>query len=200
MHWVHLLSMIALGFTGFFIHYPFKFAGLTMGTARYIHFIAMYIVLVNLVVRVYWTFFGRGSTSVKGTRVLDRDYHNFGMQKINRGQFFETIKYYLFLRKTHPRTGKFNSLQKLVYSFWGLLLLFQGYTGFAMYGPTYNWSFFAVGANLMGGLMMVRIIHYLVMWVFIVTALIHIYLSVAEDVEAVPLMFAYMETPASEDH
>ncbi len=197
MHWVHLVSMFVLAFTGFFIHWPFSFAGLAMGTARYLHFVFMYVVLIDLAVRVYWSFFGAGSSLVKGTREKGPDYRNFGPQRLNRGQFLETVKYYLFLRKTHPRTGKFNSLQKGTYVFWAFLLLFQGYTGFAIYGPTYDLPFFAWGTGMVGGLMAMRTIHYLIMWVFILTTLVHVYLSVAEDVDAVPLMFLYKETPAS---
>lgn len=196
MHWTHLLSMIALAFTGFFIHYPF-FNG-AMATIRYVHFIAMYIVLINLVARVYWAFFGAGSSPDKGTRTTVRDYKNFGMQAQNKGQAVETVKYYLFLRKTHPRTAKFNTLQKGTYDFWALLLLLQGYTGFAIYGVTYDWPFFAFGTQLVGGLMTMRMIHYFIMWVFIVTTMIHVYLSAAEDIEAVPLMFFFKETPAKD--
>lgn len=198
MHWVHLVSMVLLAFTGFYIHWPFPFPGMTMGVARYLHFIFMYVVLIDLAVRVYWAFFGGGSTLEKGTRHKEKDYRNFGPQAANKGQLVETMKYYLFLRDTHPRTGKFNTLQKGTYVFWAFLLLLQGYTGFALYGPTYDWSFFARGTELAGGLMNMRAIHYFIMWVFILTTMIHVYLSVAEDAAAVPLMFLYKETPADE--
>jgi Ni/Fe-hydrogenase 1 B-type cytochrome subunit len=199
MHWVHLVSMGVLVFTGFYIHWPFRFPWMTMGVAQYLHFIFMYIVMLDLAVRVYWAFFGGGSSLEKGMRDKEQDFRNFGPQAANRGQLAETVKYYLFLRKTHPRTGKFNSLQKGTYVFWAFLLLAQGYTGFAIYGPTYDWSFFQAGTTLVGGLMAMRTIHYLIMWVFILTTMIHVYLSVAEDAEAVPLMFLYRESPATKD-
>ncbi len=196
MHWVHLVSMIMLVVTGFYIHWPFPIAGLTMGVMRYLHFAFMYIVLVDLAVRVYWAFFGKGSSLTRGTRETGKDWRNFGPQKANRGQFVQTVRYYLFMRKTHPRTAKFNSLQKGTYVFWALLLLLQAYTGFAIYGLTYDWPFFAAGTAFVGGLMNMRTIHYLIMWVFIITTMIHVYLSVAEDVDAIPLMFLWRERPA----
>jgi len=199
MHWLHLVCMILLGFTGFFIDSPFRFFGMTMGTAQWIHYVCMYVVLINLAARVYWAFYGNGSAVAKGTRLIDRDYRNFGPQQANRGQLLETVKYYLFLRKTHPASAKFNSLQKGTYVFWAALLLVQAYTGFALYGPTYNWPFFAAGTAAVGGLMTMRMIHYFIMWVFMITTMVHIYLSVAEDLSALPLMFWWKETPAAEE-
>ncbi|MDO8963292.1 MAG: cytochrome b/b6 domain-containing protein, partial [Coriobacteriia bacterium] len=45
-HWVNLLCMIGLAFTGFYIHYPF-FAGF-MNAARAIHFVMMFVLVINL--------------------------------------------------------------------------------------------------------------------------------------------------------
>ena len=199
LHWAHLACMLLLGFTGFFIASPFRFLGMTMATAQWIHYVCMYVVLIVLAARVYWAFYGRGSTTVKGTRLLDHDYRNFGPQAANRGQLVQTIKYYLFLRNTHPATAKYNPLQKATYLFWAVLLLLQAYTGFALYGLTYNWPFFAFGTALLGGLAAMRVVHYLIMWIFIITAMIHIYLSVAEDIDGLPLMFWWRETPAVDD-
>lgn len=192
-HWVHLISMVVLAVTGFYIHNPF-FDGV-MGWMRTLHFIFMYVVLVALIARIYFAFFGRSAT-LRGSRAVETDIKNFLPQAENKGKFIEMLKYYLFLRKTHPVTGKYNSLQKLTYSFLGALLLVQAFTGFAMYGP-YVDRFMWLTTPL-GGLMVVRQIHYLVMWVFILITMIHVYLSAAEDVEALPLMFWGKETPAGD--
>jgi Ni/Fe-hydrogenase 1 B-type cytochrome subunit len=191
--------MVLLVLTGVYIDTPFRFFGLTMATAQWIHFVFMYVVLIVLAARVYWAFYGPGSTTARATRALDRDYRNFAPQAANRGQTLETVKYYLFLRRTHPAGAKYNTLQKGTYVFWAVLLLVQAYTGFALYGPTYNSPFFAFGTALVGGLGAMREMHYFIMWVFIITALVHVYLSVAEDAPALPLMFWWKETPASGD-
>jgi Ni/Fe-hydrogenase 1 B-type cytochrome subunit len=199
-HWAHLISMVVLAFTGFYIHYPFYPA--SMALMRQLHFIFMYVVLIALVWRVWYAFTGK-TAIVKGTRETVRDYHNFVPQEENRHQLIETVKYYLFLRKTHPISGKYNPLQKLAYVAMAGLLIVQAYTGFALYGPVQNstmlnglflWS---VNSGMIS-LMIMRMIHFFVMWVFILITLIHVYLSVAEDVAAVPLMFAYKETPKKE--
>jgi Ni/Fe-hydrogenase 1 B-type cytochrome subunit len=188
--------MLILGFTGFYIHNPFF--NWNMQQARTLHFIFMYVVLWNLVARVYWAFFGKGTDLTKTHDAFGRDSKNFMVQEMNKGKFLETVKYYLFLRKTHPATAKFNTLQKGTYNFWALLLLVQGYTGFAIYGPFMNLGFFEFGTGLVGGLMNMRMIHYFIMWVFIITSMIHIYLATAEDFVQLPLMFFWKETPAKE--
>jgi Ni/Fe-hydrogenase 1 B-type cytochrome subunit len=199
LHWTHLLSMLVLGFTGFFIHSPFL--PLRMDVMRELHFVAMYVVLIALAARVWYAFAGRSAVR-KETRELDRDYRNFAPQPENRGQLIETVRYYLFLRPTHPRSGKYNPLQKSAYLAIGGLLLLQAYTGFALYGPAQTSGigpFFAVGTALVGGLMAMREIHYFIMWGFILITLVHVYLSVAEDAASVPLMFFWRERAAESE-
>jgi len=195
-HWVHLLSMVILAFTGFYIHNPF-FDG-NMQLMRTMHFICMYTVLIALVARLYFLFIGR-TANVKGTREVKPDLASFLPQKENKGQFFQTIKYYLFMRKSHPISGKYNPLQKLAYTAMAALLIAQAYTGFAIYGPFDQIGIFAWGTNLVGGLMVIRQIHYLIMWLFILITMIHVYLSVAEDIDALPLMFWGKEKEPSGD-
>jgi Ni/Fe-hydrogenase 1 B-type cytochrome subunit len=191
MHWVHLLSMIGLVITGLFIHRPF--AAWNMEMIRNIHFWLMYFLIINLVVRIYWSFFGAGSSTHASTRKI-RDYRYFGPQAENRRKLGPVIKYYLFLQKEHPVTGKFNPLQKTTYVFWIPLIIVQAITGFSIYGPTQTWPFFNSLTNMLGGAQMMRNYHYLIMWLFIVTVAIHIYLAVAEDASAFLLMFFWKET------
>ena len=189
LHWVHVVSMLLLIFSGFYIHFPF-FAG-AMGALRTTHFIAMLVLIVTTVLRVYWAFAGRGSAG-SGSRRLVPDWTHFAPEKNNRGQMLETLKYYLFLRKSHPAGAKFNTLQKGTYGLWLLLIVVQAITGFAMWSPT------ATGLQpltyALGGVTQVRVDHYLVMWLFIVTLMIHVYLSVAEAWVQLPIMFLWRET------
>jgi Ni/Fe-hydrogenase 1 B-type cytochrome subunit len=190
MHGVHLVSMVLLAFSGFYIHHPF-FAG-GMSAMRSMHFVSMFVLVLTAVVRVYWAFLGRGSAEA-GSRVLVPDYRHFGPEKANRGQMLETLKYYLFLRSTHPRTAKYNTLQKGTYLLWLLLIAVQAVTGFALWTPTQ--AAMQPLSYWLGGLAQVRVDHYLIMWLFIVTTMVHVYLSVAEGAAQVPLMFAWRATP-----
>lgn len=189
MHWVHLIAMVVLVFTGFFIHRPFFVAA--MSTMRNLHFTFMFVLILTAIVRVYWAFLGGGSAA-PGSRAKVRDYRFFGVQKENRGQLFQTLKYYLFLRKTHPPTAKYNPLQKATYMVWLLLIAVQALTGFALWTPT-------AGAlqpltYALGGVQYVREYHYLIMWLFLITVAIHVYLSLAEAIWQFPLMFWWRQT------
>jgi Ni/Fe-hydrogenase 1 B-type cytochrome subunit len=189
LHGVHLVSMLLLILSGLYIHYPFA-AG-AMGLMRTTHFVAMSVLVITTVLRVYWAFAGRGSAG-SGSRRLVPDWRHFAPEPANRGQMLETLKYYLFLRDSHPRSAKFNTLQKATYGLWLVLIVIQAVTGLAMWSPTA--SAFEPLAYALGGITQMRVDHYLVMWLFIVTLMIHVYLSVAEAWVQVPLMFLWRET------
>lgn len=172
MHWIHLLVMGLLLISGLYIHYVF-WPG-WMGAMRQIHFVSMYVLVIVLVARGYWAIFG------------GRDLKNFFPQSENRGQFLEIIKYYTFIRKTHPVTAKFNSVQKLTYDFWAVLIVLQAITGFALYWP--NLYFFPALNGWVGGLVHMRMIHFLIMWLFAITVAVHVYMSLAEDFAEFPSM------------
>jgi Ni/Fe-hydrogenase 1 B-type cytochrome subunit len=61
-HWLNVLSIITLAFTGFYIGAPFIHAvtedELIMSTMRFIHFVAAYVFSVSVLVRIYWWFAG----------------------------------------------------------------------------------------------------------------------------------------------
>lgn len=173
-HHTHWISMVALFVSGLYIHAPWT-AGL-MDPMRYAHFLAMYVLAATFVVRVYYALFG-----------ARRDISLFLPEQQNRGKLLAIVRYYLFLQKEHPATAKFNTLQKSTYNTWFLLLLLQGLTGFALYWP--RSPYFAWVNALLGGLPTVRLVHFAIMWLFVVTTMIHVYLSLAEDFEAFKLMF-----------
>lgn len=168
-HYLHWIAMALLGISGIYIHRPF--APNLMGVMRYIHFVSMYVLIYVWIARLYWAIFG-----------TPRDILKFLPQKENRGKLMPIISYYLFIKKEHPKTAEYNPLQKTTYGSWLLLVLCQAFTGFALYWP--NSSYFSWLTNAVGGLGMVRTIHYLTMWLFIITVAIHIYLSLAEDFAA----------------
>lgn len=182
-HHVHWITMIALAVSGYYIHAPFA-EGL-MGTMRYIHFVAMYVLAFTWAFRFYYALFG-----------ARRDIRDFMPEKENRGKLLEIIKYYLFLRKTHPVTGRYNPLQKSTYVFWFFLIILQGLTGFGLYWP--QSALFGWVVELFNGLRNLRMVHYLIMWVFVVTTGIHVYLTLAEDFSAFRMMFlGKKEEPSS---
>lgn len=192
-HWVNLICMFCLIVSGFFIHFPYL-AGV-MGIMRGLHIVAALVILINLVVRIVLGFVIK-SAQVGGTRVKgDMDNRNFFPSKLNRHQFIPWIRYYLFLRKDHPIGTKFGSPQKLVYFLVPFVLICSAITGFCLWEPTSEMGFFVFVTGLVGGIMNVRIIHYFLMWLFIIFIILHVYLATIEGKAPVRLMFLYKESP-----
>lgn len=118
-HWVNLVAMIFLIFTGFYIHYPLFGGVMTM--ARGLHIFCGIVLLINCVVRMVLAFFIK-SAPAPGTRELVPDYKTWLPQRDNKHQLWAWISYYLFLRKEHPIAAKLGVPQKIVYLLIPLLM------------------------------------------------------------------------------
>ena len=189
-HWINLISMISLACSGFYIHYPL-FGGF-MGVARGMHFFFMYVLIINLLLRIVLAFFVKSAT-VLGSREVDTDIKNWLPQKANSHQFGAWIKYYTFFKKDHPLGAKYGVLQKASYLLTVPLTLLMAYTGFCIYAPVMDWSFFQAGIQWVNGPMNMRIIHYFIMWVFILFTAVHAYLANVEGFAPSKLIFAWKE-------
>lgn len=189
-HWINLVAMICLIVTGFCIHFPFwpDF----MGVARGVHIFCGFVLFINCIVRVVLAFFVK-SAPTGGTRKKVKDYKTWLPQKDNRHQAGAWIKYYLFLKKDHPLGAKLGVPQKISYLLIPILIIIMFYTGLCLWGTTMNLPFFAAGTELVGGAMSMRIIHYFLMYVFIIFMFIHIYLANIEGIAPTLLMFFHKE-------
>lgn len=195
-HWVNLICMIGLAFSGFYIHYPF--INWSMGAARSIHFTLMYVLIINTVARLIMLFTVK-SAPLMGSRERKRDIYTYLPQEENRHQLWETLKYYLFLRKEKVISGKLGVMQKISYVAVMIMIWLQAYTGFSIYAPAGNWGIwplFQGGIDLVGGAMAMRMIHYFLMWGFILFTMVHAYLANVHGIQPTKLMFAWIETPA----
>lgn len=182
-HYINLISFAVLTLSGFYIHYP-AFSGF-MGAARGMHIFCGIVLLVNLIVRIVLAFVV-DSAPANGTRQVQKDYKTWLPQADNRHQGLAWIKFYLFMKKDHPLAGKFGVPQKIAYLMLPLLMLFMGYTGLALWEVTASWPMFAAFTSAVGGLMAVRVIHYFMMFVFIIFIMIHVYMAAIEG--GLPLM------------
>lgn len=189
-HWINLVSMLLLIFTGFFIHFPF--IPFLMGVVRGVHVFCGILLVVNCIARVIMAFFVK-TAPTGGTREQVTDFKTWLPQADNRHQALEWVKYYLFLKKDHPLGAKLGVPQKLSYLLIPILILLMGYTGLCLWGPTMDLGFFAGGVDLVGGAMSMRVIHYFMMYVFIAFMFIHIYLANVEGFAPSKLMFFWKE-------
>ena len=170
-HWVNLINFLMLGITGYLIHAPFT--GMPMNLVRNLHFFFMFFLIINGVVRLYYAFFGQ-----------KKDYKDFIYTKEDLKNFIPQVKYYLFLGK-HPKTGKYNPLQKLAYLSLPVITVVQAITGLILYKPLQ----FGGWAEAFGGLATVRGVHYMLMWVFFAIILVHVYLVFTESRKEFWMMF-----------
>jgi Ni/Fe-hydrogenase 1 B-type cytochrome subunit len=190
-HWINLLGMFFLAVSGMYIHFPIF--NEWMGVARGTHFFWMFVVIINLIVRIVLAFFVKDA-NMMGTREVDTDIKNWLPQKANRHQFWPTMKFYLFFKKEHPISAKYGVLQKIAYLLTIPLTLAAAWTGFCLFGPTYQWAWFAATTQSVGGLMNVRIIHYYIMWAILCFTGIHAYLASIYGTPPLKIMFLWKET------
>jgi len=172
-HWINLINFLALGVTGYFIHSPYS--GMPMNLIRNLHFIFMYLLIINGLVRFYYSFLGK-----------HKDYDAFFLNSEDLKTFWPQLKYYLFLDRKHPMiTNKYNPLQKLAYIAMPIMAVVQIITGAILYLPLN----FPTLTSYFGGLAAVRGIHYVVMWLFFSIILAHVYLVFTEAYDQFWLMF-----------
>lgn len=161
LHWVNAASIGLLTTTGLYIRNPQHFPLFaSMDIARKMHFIAMYVILYGILIRIYYSY-------------ISKDYRDLMVKCKDFKGLPALAKYYLFLKKATPEYGKYNPGQKLLYNLWAVLVFFQACTGFTLYWPA------ALGglARFWGGLVIVRQTHFMITWIFIVTVALHVYLS-----------------------
>ncbi|MBI5287102.1 MAG: Ni/Fe-hydrogenase, b-type cytochrome subunit [Deltaproteobacteria bacterium] len=175
-HWVRVIAMALLIITGFYIHWPYLKGspeGYLMAWMRFTHFISAYLLILGLIFRVYLSFFSR----------FYPDWMEIGPTWKNIKNSPDMLAYYLFLKDTHGDYPRYNPLQALTYSFWGFLIILQTITGFALYDGKVFGIFSASASfgwvnGLLGGETMTRLWHFAIMWVFIITIAVHIYMAI----------------------
>lgn len=194
-HWINLVCMVLLIFTGFMIHFPYIPA--IMGICRGVHIFCGFVLVVNCLVRIILAFFIPSAPTL-GTRVTVKDYKVWLPQKDNRHQLWPWIKYYFFFKREHPLSAKYGVPQKLAYWFIPFLILFMFYTGLCLWSETSWWGICSWFTNVVGGAMTMRILHWFGMFVFIWFLMIHVYLVFMEGIPTIKLMFMHRETPGEE--
>jgi len=189
-HWINLCSMVLLILSGLYIHLPI-FSGY-MGVARGAHLFFAFLFVINMLFRVVASFIVKSAPDA-GSRATDRDVKSFFPSKDNRHQLGAWIKYYLFFKKEHPLGGKYGVPQKLTYVLIPLLILLMAFSGFCLWAPTSVVGPFLAFNTFVGSIMITRIIHFFLMFVFVIFMLLHAYLALVEGLAPAKMMFAWKE-------
>lgn len=177
-HWINVLCLVALIFTGFYLGGPFyrppvdePFNAHTMATLKNIHFLAGTVFAVNGLFRLYWFFAGH-------------TYRQWFRAHLWQAAFWREVgwklKEYITLRYIghYAPTLDHNALASLTYTLLFLACAFISVTGFAMKGAIDpdGWLtlFFGWVIPLFGGEASVRMLHRLTMWLILGFAVHHI--------------------------
>ncbi len=186
-HWVNVLAIIVLTFTGFIIANPPALQSSaeatnlhSFGIVRFIHFGAAYIFFFNMILRLYWSFVGNKYANWRAFWPFNKKTWN---------NFWHVLKIdILLLNEEVPDVKNIsighNSVATLSYLAMLFIAILQVLTGFALYADTSGWwlpKLFSWVIPLFGGDFMVRSIHHISMWLFILFTLVHVYLVFYHD-------------------
>jgi len=185
-HWLHALSFVVLGVTGYLIAHPLPSIGgeasdyFLMGYIRMIHFISAYVFTVGFLVRIYWAFVG--NAYAREVFILP-----FWRVEWWRGLLYE-LRFYLFLESDMHRELGHNPLaQSAMFLFNTLGTLFMIFTGFALYAEGLglgSWAdtLFGWVIPFIGDSEKVHNWHHVGMWIMAMFVIIHIYMAIRADI------------------
>ena len=162
-HWVIMISVFMLAFTGIYIGEPFLIpAGaaseqFVMATVKTVHFYTAIIFALTVASRIAWMFVGSYYAR----------WHQFvPMSPRRRRDVLGMLKFYSLISKEPPLNVGHNPLAGMTYVAVFGLYLTMIFTGFALYsvsavGYMQMWEFLL---PILGGAQTARWIHHLAMW------------------------------------
>jgi Ni/Fe-hydrogenase 1 B-type cytochrome subunit len=181
MHWVIVLAIAVLSFTGYYLYYPFIISrssdAFVMGTMRFIHEIAGFTLLAAFIVRMYWFFMGNRWAGW-------REYLPTSRPQIDG--LFNQLRYYLFLKREPSARVGHNPLAGITYIAIYFLLLIEILTGLVLYNRVVGGrvlGFFVNWITWFASYRTIRQIHFLIMFAFLAFVVHHVYSAVLIDIE-----------------
>jgi Ni/Fe-hydrogenase 1 B-type cytochrome subunit len=179
-HWAMALSIFILIVTGFYIADPFTVSkGETvgkflMGNVRFVHILFGTFLVFLFLWRVYLAFFSRFHADWK-------DFFAWTDIKMTIDQ----IKFYLLMTKKGPDYKTlYGPMQSMAYIGLMFMVFVIVITGLLLMGAGYHTGFTAIiykilhpVQNMLGGLAVVRYIHHVFTWFFILFIVVHIYMA-----------------------
>ncbi len=178
-HWMFALSIIALVATGFYINGPWTnsliegSASFPMASMRYIHFLAGYVFASAIIIRLFLYIFGNAQERIGDVLPVSKRNLNNLLE--------DPVALQLHQGRHDDRLGH-NVLAGLTYIVTIVAAIFQIISGFYMlYPEAVIWQ--GWGVAIFGNQQWSRLIHHLLMWWFIIFAMIHVYMCIWNDVK-----------------
>jgi Ni/Fe-hydrogenase b-type cytochrome subunit len=193
-HWVNAIAVLIMVGSGLrifnaypafarkgetFCCYPFEghpipdwltFGGWLAG-ARNWHFAMMWVLVINGLVYLGFIYLHGEWRDLVPRRGVVRDV-------------IEMVKFYLAVRRDHPRQGKHNALQRLTYFSLPFLAALSVLSGLAIWKPVQ----LAPLTALLGGFVWARYWHFLAMVLLVAVSLAHVFMVFAVDPYALRAM------------
>jgi Ni/Fe-hydrogenase 1 B-type cytochrome subunit len=183
LHWLALLLIVLLSATGILMGGGrLVYAGaqgdpLFFAYLRLIHFSAGWLLLATAIIRIAGLFLA--SNRYQRWDAL------FPVRPRDLKNLFTVAQNYLFCRFDRgPHYIGHNPLQQVAYTgiyAVGLVALLTGFALYALYAPD-NWlAHYLLWFDRLIGVQYIRLVHLLVMWVFLIFIPIHVYLAIRAD-------------------
>ncbi|WP_019554567.1 Ni/Fe-hydrogenase, b-type cytochrome subunit [Propionispira raffinosivorans] len=182
-HWIMVLCIITLFFTGLYITKPisggvngeptFGAMVLSLNMIRNIHFLAAFTLTASFILKIY------GFIVNKGDRLFPRVW-----EKSFWLCMMDVSLHYMLIQPTHKSYLR-NSLARMSYVALYLMILVEILTGFAMYlmvNPNGMGAFLFGWINpMVGGEFTVHLIHHYVAWLIVLSAIGHVYMVIRSE-------------------
>ncbi len=186
-HWLTVFSLITLVITGFIIADPPAFNmnveasnSYWFGYVRMIHFATAYVLIANLVFRIYWAFAGNQFANW-------RNFIPYSKKGIQNILHVLKVDIFLFKDKEHKLSNisiGHNYLAAFSYFIMTLFFIFQVMTGLGLMADTSTWFFpkmFHWIVPFLGGDIKARYWHHILTWIFMAFVVVHVYLVLFHD-------------------
>lgn len=184
-HWFMAFAIFVLIATGFHIADPFSILhGETVnkffvGYVRFVHILFGILLMFLFIWRVYLAFFSKFHADWK-------DFFAF----TDWPNTFKQLKFYALISKEPPEHKfLYGPMQSVAYGGLMVMVLCIVLTGLILMGAGYHAGFTAIVytflkplENLMGGLAIVRWIHHILTWAFVLFIIVHVYMAFWYDV------------------
>ncbi len=174
LQWFILGDLLFMCLTGYYIYDPFFGGGLTMAWILWAHYIGGALLIESTILRI--------EQAVAGSKA---DGPRLWPGRRTWRLLRDELGYLLFLRPRPADYGDYTPLQTILYGFfWPVLIFLQAGLGFALFHGPFGWGIFNSDTlfgwinQLLGGLAVTRLLHFLIMWVFVITLVINLYLGV----------------------
>lgn len=172
-HWGIVFAIVVLSITGYYMHAPFLVAHARtdywMGTMRFIHLLAAWVLLGSLLLRLYWFFMGNRWAHVRAFLP-----HTHRQEQSLTGM----IGYYsLFKQEPFSQVGH-NTLAAVTYLLVYALIALECLTGLALYSEVLGnrtLSFLIGWLPRLIDIQYLRMTHYGLMFIFLAFLIHHVY-------------------------